>query len=100
MLEPHTPKQGVPGDNPRQRETRLKASAIVKRALSEIFEDVYDAWMFMDTKSSLSLHPSILAKGLERLGINVNTKELVQELDKDVYDGNISFREFIRGKIP
>ena len=51
----------------------------------------------MDTKGSLSVHPSILAKGLERLGIDVNTRELVQELDKDVYDGNISVREFIKG---
>ena len=76
----------------------MKASAVVKRELSEIFEDVYDAWMFMDTKGSLSIHPSILARGLERLGIDVDTKELVHELDKDVYDGNISLREFIKGR--
>lgn len=96
-FQPHTPKQGVPGDNFRPREQRLKASAIVKKELSEIFEDIYDAWMFMDTKCSLSIHPPVLSKGLERLGISVNVKELVQELDKDVYDGNISVREFIKG---
>jgi len=72
----------------------------VKRELSEIFEDVYDAWMFMDTKRSLSIGPSALAKGLERLDINVNLKELVQELDKDFYDGQISVREFIKGELP
>jgi hypothetical protein len=95
---PHTPKQGTSGDNPRPREHRLKASVVVKKELSEIFEDVYDAWMFMDTKCSLSIHPSVLSKGLERLGISVNVKDLVQELDKDVYDGNISVREFIKGE--
>lgn len=76
---------------------RVKASTVVRRELSEIFEDVYDAWVFIDTKRSLSLHPSSLAKGLERLGVNVNLRELIQELDKDVYDGNISVREFIKG---
>jgi len=100
-MRPHTPRQGAaeaPGDNPRIQELRIKTTAVVRKELSEIFEDVYDAWIFMDTKRSPSIHPSLLAKGLERLGISVNTKELVQELDKDVDDGNISVREFIKGK--
>ncbi len=67
--------------------------------MSEIFEDVYDAWVFMDTNRSLSIGPSALAKGLERLDIKVNLKELVLELDKDFYDGQISVREFIKGEL-
>lgn len=95
---PHTPRGSRDTkENPRPREPRLKASTIVKRELSEIFEDVYDAWMFIDLKRSLEVHPSLLVKGLERLGIIVDTRELVHELDKDVYDGNISVREFIKG---
>jgi hypothetical protein len=99
-LQPHTPKQAPPpGIIARPRETRLKACAVVKREMSEIFEDVYDAWVFMDTNRSLSIGPSALAKGLERLDIKVNLKELVLELDKDFYDGQISVREFIKGEL-
>ena len=48
---PHTPRGfRVNKENPRPREPRLKVSALVKKELSEIFEDVYDAWMFIDIK--------------------------------------------------
>jgi hypothetical protein len=94
---PHTPRQGEPKESARPREPRLKASTIVRKELSDIFEDVYDAWAFVDLKRKLEVHPSSLIKGLERLGISVDSRKLVQELDKDVYDGNVSVREFIKG---
>ena len=75
----------------------MKASTIVRKELSDIFEDVYDAWAFVDLKRKHEVHPSTLIKGLERLGISVDSRKLVQELDKDVYDGNVSVREFIKG---
>jgi hypothetical protein len=41
----------------------------------------------------------MLAKGLDRLNISVDIRELMQELDREVYDGNVSVRQFIKGKI-
>ena len=55
--------------------------------------------MFMDTKCTLSINASMLAKGLDRLNISVDIRELMQELDREVYDGNVSVRQFIKGKI-
>ena len=53
----------------------------------------------MDTKCTLSINASMLAKGLDRLNISVDIRELMQELDREVYDGNVSVRQFIKGKI-
>ena len=45
---------------------------VVREALSGLFEEVYDAWVFIDEQGDMSLAPDAVREGMDTLGVAVN----------------------------
>jgi len=69
----------------------------VKDQLSAIFDDIYDAWVFFDQNCDFSIQLTEMERGFKFLGIGADPKKLIENLDKNVRDGKLDFKEFVKG---